>query len=46
MIETDFKWEINSFPEFSRRANFTCMFTVGDESIVTLGRMETVPFGA
>ena len=41
-IETDFFWENgNDFEIFKKHGNFTCKFTVGDETVYTMGRMET-----
>jgi len=41
-IETNFFWENgNDLEIFKRHGNFTCRFTVGDETVYTIGRMET-----
>jgi hypothetical protein len=46
LIETNFYWSVNNIRQFLHFSNFTCMFQVGDETQVTLGRMETLPLGA
>lgn len=41
-IDTDFYWnEPNEYAYFLKHANFTCKYTIGDETVVKLGRMET-----
>lgn len=45
-VETDFGWSQNSFAQMMKYSNFTCMFTIGSETHVTQGRMETLPLGS
>lgn len=46
LIDTDFQWPVNNVDDFQKYSNFTCLYQVGDEKVVTQGRLETVPFGA
>lgn len=46
LIETDFHWQNNDYELFAKHSNFTCRFTVGNRTVVTLGRMEKMPLGA
>ena len=46
LIETNFYWESNDPMRFWRYANFTCKFTLGEDELVTQGRMERIPLGS
>lgn len=40
-VDTDFFWDSNDFDIYNRHGNFTCKFTVGDETVYTVAKMET-----
>jgi hypothetical protein len=35
IVDTDFYWNINEVDNFHEHSNFTCLFQVGDEKVVT-----------
>jgi hypothetical protein len=46
LVTTEFYWESNNYDRFVKYSNFTCRFTVGNQTYVTSARMETMPFGS
>lgn len=46
MVETDFHWGHNDLRLLLDHSNMTAMFTLGDETKVVQGRMETFPLGS
>ena len=48
-MKTNFFWDKNYYEMFLYNANFTCRYIIGDdppETMVTQGRMETLPLGS